>query len=518
MLAYADPAGIHVQFIDTGETELLADTRAMGIYGWSSDSTKVRAALCDEQTCIGWDVSVIGGTRHASGARWPSNIAMTAAIDGSRLALLSDYRRVSVDSLTGTAPRVVLQSPDPIQIMSWSRDGNRIFFVPNECFKGWDLPCALKAVSVQGGSPITLLKADPGQAIEDVLEITNDRLLLVMTRKASGDRARGATEVSLQEFRTRGPGLVAGPPRFLVTWRQDHINQLSASADGTRIAMVAGTTQERTYVARFDAASGRIDEPRRLANDEWDTWATAWAPDGEAVLFSSNRNDNSDIFSQRLDSAIQEPKVVSPGRQFRPEVTSDGRWLLYADLKPLSWKLMRLSIAGGSPEALVSLPGVGIPRCSLTGRCVVEEVQGSELVASDLDPLRGKGRELGRWPFYPFGFCLTSEGAEAAYILPEQEAIRVVSLETGEPRDIRVNGAHGLMNLDPVPGRGGFLTSILAMGRSRALAFIRPDGTWHVLWAPTNLVPNAAIASRDGRYLAIDVDASHGNAWMLSGF
>src|SRR6185312_7595812 len=43
-LAYADPAGIHVQFIDTGETQPLSDTRGMAIYAWSRDSTTVRAS------------------------------------------------------------------------------------------------------------------------------------------------------------------------------------------------------------------------------------------------------------------------------------------------------------------------------------------------------------------------------------------------------------------------------------------------------------------------------------------
>lgn len=113
---------------------------------------------------------------------------------------------------------------------------------------------------------------------------------------------------------------------------------------------------------------------------------------------------------------------------------------------------------------------------------------------------------------------MTSDGNEAAFILPEQDAIRIVSLKTGKSRDIRVNGAQGLRNLDPVPGNGGFLTSISATGRSRALALIRLDGTWRVLWAPTDLVPQSAISSRDGRRLAIGVEAPHGNAWMLSGF
>jgi DNA-binding winged helix-turn-helix (wHTH) protein len=73
MLAFTDAAGIHLQFIDSGETELLADTRSMRIYAWTSDSTKVRAASCTAETCVGWDISIVGGKRNASGAKWPAN-------------------------------------------------------------------------------------------------------------------------------------------------------------------------------------------------------------------------------------------------------------------------------------------------------------------------------------------------------------------------------------------------------------------------------------------------------------
>jgi DNA-binding winged helix-turn-helix (wHTH) protein len=36
-LAYADPTGIQVRIIDTGETQRVADTRGMDVYAWSGD-------------------------------------------------------------------------------------------------------------------------------------------------------------------------------------------------------------------------------------------------------------------------------------------------------------------------------------------------------------------------------------------------------------------------------------------------------------------------------------------------
>ena len=85
-LAYADPTGIQVRVIDTGETQRIADTRGMEVYAWSGDGTRIRAAACDTATCTGWDLSLVGGTRRRSGACvWPVTDAVISTPDGSRL-------------------------------------------------------------------------------------------------------------------------------------------------------------------------------------------------------------------------------------------------------------------------------------------------------------------------------------------------------------------------------------------------------------------------------------------------
>ncbi len=67
-LAYADPTGIQVRIIDTGETQRIADTRGMEVYAWSGDGTGFAPAACDTATCTGWDLSLVGGNRRRSGA------------------------------------------------------------------------------------------------------------------------------------------------------------------------------------------------------------------------------------------------------------------------------------------------------------------------------------------------------------------------------------------------------------------------------------------------------------------
>ena len=81
-----------------------------------------------------------------------------------------------------------------------------------------------------------------------------------------------------------------------------------------------------------------------------------------------------------------------------------------------------------------------------------------------------------------------------------------------------MQGAKGLVNLDPLPGRGGFLSRNPDTSYPRALILIRPDGTSRIVWAPTAVRVDYAIAARDGKHLAIAVEVPHTNAWMLSAF
>ncbi len=84
-LAYADPTGIQLRQVATGETHRVPDTRSMDVYGWASDGTKVRAGECANGACIGWDIPLVGGPRRQTGAKWPDNETVDVSPDGSRL-------------------------------------------------------------------------------------------------------------------------------------------------------------------------------------------------------------------------------------------------------------------------------------------------------------------------------------------------------------------------------------------------------------------------------------------------
>jgi hypothetical protein len=153
-LAYADPTGIQVRVIDTGETQRIADTRGMEVYAWSGDGTKIRAAACDTATCTGWDLSLVGSTRRRSGAVWPVTDAMiwpwTDAVqftaEGSRLLRVTQgSRELWVDPVDGSAPRHLVDL-GPNGSASWSADGERVLFTRG------DTAAAVQSMPLAGGS------------------------------------------------------------------------------------------------------------------------------------------------------------------------------------------------------------------------------------------------------------------------------------------------------------------------------------------------------------------------------
>lgn len=159
-VAYSDPTGIQLRVIDTGETQRLADTRGMTVYAWTADGTKVRAARCDQQTCTGSDLSMLGGARQPSGATWPANRWLSATPDGSRLLTVDERGEVRVDFLNGDPPKTLAQGAQGWKLARWSADGTRVYFT-----RGAGV---IESVSPDGTSPSPVFRADRGTEIADI--------------------------------------------------------------------------------------------------------------------------------------------------------------------------------------------------------------------------------------------------------------------------------------------------------------------------------------------------------------
>jgi Tol biopolymer transport system component len=531
-LAYADPTGIQVRVIDTGETQRIADTRGMEVYAWSGDGTRIRAAACDTAICTGWDLSLVGGARRRSGAVWPVTDWVISTPDGSRLLRITQSsRELWIDPLDGSAPRHVLDL-GPNGWASWSADGERVLFTRGPTLS------AVESIPLAGGSSSVVFKAPGGHRIADTgLQLWDGRLLTVLS-DAKTD-AVGIWEVLIDG----SPGVARGSPRRLTEWRpggsyigmfslgvRSGLRLVSASSDGRRVVMTRNMSHGDIFVARFDERHGRLlDTPRRLTTDERGSFPGAWTPDGETILFNLGQSGSQDIFTQSLNAESAEPLVIGPGHQMLPRMSSDGQWVLFQEpVGAEGSRIMRVPLAGGRPEQVLATTGVAWPRCAVRGRCVLFEQDGDRWLISSLDPVRGKGERLCSIPFNTKGEDLSPDGNAVALVVEgarPANRIQIYSIR-GEPqKDVVVENATALTGLDWGGTGAGFfstnrrpsLQTPSGWGAGSELLFIRLDGTSHVLW-PQQRAPIAAIPSPDGTHLVIAGWTRQSNIWMLTDF
>jgi hypothetical protein len=519
-LAYADPTGIQVRFIDTGTTQRIPETRGMNVYAWSADGSRIRAVACDTATCVDWDLPLVGGGRRPSGAVWSAGDWIVASADGARRVKISaTSSEARMELLDASGPQLLVREAangvvEPFVDASWSIDGHQVLFTRG------NTPSLIEAVDVTGGSSKVLFTATNGLKIQHPgLQLLDGRLITALWK----DDAVALWEIPAPI----GAGRAVGVPRRLTEWKpRGTAGDLSASADGHRIAFLEGGWHSDVYIAAFDHRAGRLlDTPRRLTTDERGNVARDWTPDGRAVLFESYRNGNADIFQQDITTESPEPLIVRPGDQTRARVTNDGRWILFREVDPGSGgarapvRIMRVPISGGVPQQVFAGAAGTHFNCSPQGRCVLLEQQGNQMVVSSLDAVRGKGGHLATIPFWDWGDALLPDGDHFALIVDgvPRNRLRIVSFR-GEPaRDIIVGKAIALSGLHAAPDGSGFF-SRNGTGPRTDLLFIRPDGTSHVLLGQQgSFRPRGAVASPDATHLAIEAMTAKIDVWMLQG-
>ena len=185
-------------------------------------------------------------------------------------------------------------------------------------------------------------------------------------------------------------------------------------------------------------SGGDAANPRRFTLDDSDDFATNWMPDSGAILFSSNRNGNLDIFRQSLDGRIAEAVVAGPDDESGPTAVSpDGTWFYYY-LHPKGWRstmargltIMRTPVSGGARQKIADDSGRRKVLCarSPSTTCVLVEHEGKQFGIYALDPLQGKGRtimttELESSATYWYA-DLSRDGLALAILIPNENRIR----------------------------------------------------------------------------------------------
>jgi DNA-binding winged helix-turn-helix (wHTH) protein/Tol biopolymer transport system component len=562
-LAYGDLAGIQIRVIRTGESHLLAKPAALPAdaawfpAAWFPDGTRLLATSQKLDDVAAWAVPVIGS---AAAPLRENALVQSVSPDESLIAFTSgghftSYgspidRRLMLDSeiwvmgARGENARKVLAGGGAAYFGSvrWSSGGQRIAYQKVRRAEGmlWDY--SIETCDLNGGTPSVVLSSRvlnfmPGMADDvsfpdDIAWLPDGRIVYAMRENAPNARDRNLWQIPVDSK----SGSPRGQPRRITNLSGFHMEGFSIAGDGKRLVFESGIDQSHVLVGNLEG--GKLGNPRRLTLDERYNIPFAWTPDSKAVIFNSDRSGTFSIYKQGLDQQV--PELIPTGSENIQvaRAAPDGAWLNYTALFPAesnTVRMMRVPLAGGAPQRIFETTANNFDCPAHSGlQCVLSEQNSRhETILTGFDPTSGVRHELFRvapvtdgraisgtinWTVSPDGTHIAMTGSDS------QGRVEIRSLRGEIENRVEIKGWLNPLSVDwAADGKSVFVSSpglIESHSGPIGATLLRVDLDGHVqpLWETRGGRYTWAIASPNGKYLAIREPATERNAWMLENF
>jgi eukaryotic-like serine/threonine-protein kinase len=529
-LAYADTKGLHISLIETGEVHDIPLPEEMRTHLWSAvwfpDGEKLLVTAESEEGNTMWLTSVFGGAPRKlhSTTSWPGP---SISPDGSSIAFIDAHgREIWVMGANGENPKKTLggEKDEHYWAVAWSPAGQRLAYVkPTANGSGG----SIETISLNGGAP-SLVMSNPLLVVQDlgsILWASDGRIIFVM------DGASGLYSQNLWQVMTDPQsGKPLGNVTRIGNWDGVTVWAPSVSQDGRRWVVVKSHQRDDVYVGELKENGTRMDSPRRLTVSDSIDMPSAWMHDGKSVLFISDRTGKDQVYKQGLDQDTAEQLFQASDETFEAKPSVDGAWILFisGSIRGGSspQRLMRLPVAGGSPEQVVEITGdaSGNFDCPSrpAGSCAVSRWEKGALIFDALDPVHGRGKELARtalgspgdltWAISPDGSAIAIKSSDQLH-----NQIRILDLRKGTERNLQLPHELAIWTISwAADGKALFAA---AQTTGYLIARIELDGKVRVLldrgrsqWLIYSL------PSPDGHHLAFAQQTFETNAWLLENF
>lgn len=542
--AYANPGGLFVQVISTGETHPLplpAPRFEVASISWFPDSASllVDGAAPQDATFSLWIVPVIGASRPIDLGPYPPGVVSP---DGAEIALVDNR---------GAAPEIELMNAQGGGVrtlvtggqgeifggVSWVHGGRKLLFVRYR----WDAQFRRNSGSIDeydissGKTEKVLTGSDLGG---DAVSLPGGRIVYSTIGGANPSISGSRVLAVATDRRT---GKASGSPILLASWDAP-VAGFTVNNAGARLVLRDLFVQHSVYLADLGNGGRSLGSPVRLSFGVGrEDYPRAWSPDSQSLFIDTNRNGNWQIYRRALESESALPFTAGADDQFAPCVSPDGAWLLYME-RPRAWhegdpaRIMRVPIAGGLPQLVLTASGfadwglrfdcprrAGLP-------CIMAQRQGNQVAFRSFDPAKGllpSGREIARldasgsmpWAVSPDGSELAwinrGSGPVTIHVLPL--AYGSYGVTAGVAHDVVVHGWSSPRSITWAPdGKGWYAVS--STGEGWTLLYINRQGKPGVLMTSSTKWAPDVYSSPDGRHLAFSMQSTSSNVWMMQGF
>ena len=529
MAAYANVDGIFVRGVRNGDTKTLASPAdyVADRLAWSADGRILISSGFSTTDYVPsvWLLSATGApplllSTKARGA--------SPSPDGTQIVFLTpDKSEIWMIEANGKhARRIVAGLGDIIEFVFWSPDGCRLTFQRHRHSAKTD-KLSYESVALATGKVVA---TDGYSWMRSASALPDGHVVFLRWDNNNYTSSRTLWEVKTD----LATGAFLGRPREIAASTEDDATllNLSVTADGKQAMVLKRSDQSTIFVGDFDSSSPHITNIRRFTLDERANYPHAWTADSRAVIFESDRNGNFDLFKQDIARRTPETLVSTPLTEILPQVTPDGRFVLYAArpleserpwyYKPHTYKLMRVQVTGGIPAEVPIGGPVDEFRCALGAgkRCVLRSsILGKYSAYYDLDGVKGKGRELARteWSQGVLGdWDISPDGRQVAIPNhdPREARIRVVALEPRpndlHDREVVLAGVANLRGLVWAADNSGWFVSVDTTVGNRLL-YVYLDGRYRSLGD----IQGWAVPSPDGKRVAFLDRTIATNVWLI---
>ena len=548
-LAYADLQGIHIELVETGETQTVPQPESLkgmqvnwGIAtNWAHDGTRflANANVAGKPSSI-WMVPMVGGPPRKL---LDDAYAWAVSRDGSSVAFTADPGRAGYGEMWTMRPdgdqvAKLYQGDENNGFFGadWSPDGQRLSYTGIHR-KANRSEVSIESRDLKGGAAVVAVPEE----VQDWTWLPDGRIIYIQSETDPQAEACNFWTVPI-DARTGRP---SGIRTRLTNWAGFCMEDPTVTADGKRLAFRKFSEQSAVYLADLQPNGMPVTVSRHLTLTEGQNYPVAWTTSSKALVFRSYHDGQWTIFKQSVDEDVAEPVVAGANDVggVGATVSPTGAWVLYlatdasASYPPLR-RLMRVPLSGGLSELVFTAPIYGGPACarSPASVCVIAEhtPDRKQLIFTAFDPEKGRGEELARFDTDPakgaeYVWALSPDGTCIAILKSSNGPIYILPLDGRDSKEIAVKGWSSLLSLSWAPdGKSIYTSSQTRQGsvllrvdlKGRAAVLWEQSGSiapWNRPFRPGHLAL-FAVPSPDGRHLAIYSWSFNANMWMLENF
>jgi serine/threonine protein kinase len=295
----------------------------------------------------------------------------------------------------GTAPRALIRlEASGIQGPRWSPDNKKIAMVVTAVGAA---SFSLRLVDVASGAMETIVERQAASRPWIAQWTPDGRLVYTSGGITAGSLAGTMGRIMSLDPRTKQSSLLYGSPdslgalalvdgrRLVVETQVSRQNVTEWTGTMSRSVSV-GRAADRQPVYSPDGQwivfssdrSGNLDlwavsttsgELRQLTDDSSNDWDPAFAPDGR-LLWSSNRSGNFEVWTAAADGSGARQLSHDGVDAENPAASPDGKWIVYGSTRPNQAGIWRMR-ADGSDATLLAPGLIGIPDISPDGQYVL---------------------------------------------------------------------------------------------------------------------------------------------------